>query len=96
METKFRQADVCRNEVGGDTLMERKLEEPKGTLHQWIAADEHDLKVTEIEAADGLLDWDPWWPVTAKPRGRPADGEGEQPSEPPTAASGVGTVSFRG
>jgi len=69
--------------------MERKLAEPKGTLHQWIAADEHDLKVTEMEAADGLLDWDPWWPVTAKPRGRVADGENEHPSESPTEASGV-------
>lgn len=69
--------------------MERKLAEPKGTLHQWMAADEHDLKVTDIEAADGLLDWDPWWPVTAKPRDRASDGEGEQPSEPPTEPSGV-------
>jgi len=36
--------------------MDRKLEEPKGTLHRWLAADEHDLKVTDIEAADGLFD----------------------------------------
>lgn len=65
--------------------MERKLAGPKGTSRQWIAADEHDMNVSDMESAGGVLDWDPWWPVTAKPRGGVANSERDRaPATPPT------------